>query len=526
MQVDHIQSTLLLARVLAAQHNMKVILTTGKTASVTPTAVSLPRRWVEGTIRSPEAAAMLAGVLDHECVGHARHTDFAVMPKYRAKGKMQAFLLNALEDIRIETCAARVYPGTASNLVAMVKYLAKEDFFGSADTAGCGSPKHELGNAILVLGRARLLQGQDVPLKNVAGAYEKFVAIKYGSLWPQVWALVEQAPSAPTTEAVGMLVDQIWKLIKDLAGKDEPDAPNDPASQAAKELLDDPDANMTDSGDVGDKVSRALARIPLSVDAQVQPARLKKRVAPIPQVWKDVAQRVKAGLGRDFESLMEAKTECRKSVGLTGRRIHSGSLHRVKTLDARIMMNRIIAEGISTAVEMVVDGSASMDDPLADGPEIRRSHAVGGVLYALADLLELHDVPFSAWAFDDGYCCIKGFDERWASLKGCSEVLCDLGGSTIADQPLVEALADLACRDEERKLLILLTDGDSQNVKQIRAAFADAEYLGIDIVVVLIGNEYEHYVDQYRSITGRPLFVTNEMSTLARTVIHAVRASM
>lgn len=82
MQVDHIQSTLLLARVLAAQHNMKVILTTGKTASITPTAVSIPRRWVEGTIKSPEAAAMLAVVLDDECVGHARHTDFTVHETY------------------------------------------------------------------------------------------------------------------------------------------------------------------------------------------------------------------------------------------------------------------------------------------------------------------------------------------------------------------------------------------------------------------------------------------------------------
>jgi hypothetical protein len=527
MQVDHIQSMLLLARMLCSQYNMKVVLTNGKTASVTPTAVSLPRRWVEGTARSPEAAAMLAGVLDHECVGHARHTDFTVMPKYRTKGKMQAFLLNVLEDIRIETAAAGVYPGTAGNLVAMVEYLAKDGFFGTAPTAGSGSPKQELGNAILVIGRARLLKGQDQPLKEVAEAYEQFVSTQYASLWPQIWAFVEQAPAAQGTVEVGVLVDEIWKLIKKLAGADEPDTPEEQAAQsAAKDILADPDASITDSGDIGDKIGRALASTPLSADTHMERSVRKPRVGPIPQEWVQVSQRVKAALGRDFEALMEAKTECRRSVGLTGRRLHNGSLHRVRTLDARIMTQKIVAEGLSTAVVMVSDGSGSMSDPLGDGSGISRLTAIGGVTYALADLLELHEVPFSAWTFDDGYCCIKSFEERWSSHKGRSEVICTLGGTTIADQPLVEAIADLACRDEERKLLIFQTDGDSQNMRNVEVAFADAEQLGIEIVVVLIGEEFEHHVDQYRRITGRPLFVTNGMSTLARTVINAVRASM
>ncbi|NEX63378.1 hypothetical protein [Noviherbaspirillum galbum] len=527
MQVDHVKSMLLLARMLAARYNMKVVLTASKTASVTPDTISLPRKWVEGTAKSREATEMLAGVLDHECVGHARHTDFTVMPKYRAKGRMQAFLLNALEDIRIETCASRVYPGVARNLVSMVDYLSKQGFFGTASQVGANSPKHELGNAILVLGRARLLAGQDVPLAAVANAYAQFVAAQYGSLWPKIWDLVCKAPDAETTVEVGHLVDQIWKLIRQVAGEDPADASDPTANRAARHIETDPNANMTESGDIGEKIGKALASSPLSRDAgQIHPSSRKARVAPIPQEWMDVSARVKAALGRDFEALMEAKTECRKSVGLTGRRIHSGSLHRVKTLDARIMMHRIMAEGISTAVSMVVDVSASMSDKLDDGTGISRLQATGGVMVALADLLELHDVPFSAWTFDDGYCCIKQFDERWGSHKGRDKVLSVIGGSTYADQALVESLADLACRDEERKLLVFLTDGDSSNMKQVEAAFRDAEYLGVDMAVVLIGKEFEHHVDQYKRITGRPLFVTDTMQTLAKTVINAVRVSI
>jgi len=57
----------------------------------------------------------IQGFLDHE-VAHILFTEFTVMSKAMAQGKRIGYLLNALEDPRIEKCMAKRFQGSAHNL--------------------------------------------------------------------------------------------------------------------------------------------------------------------------------------------------------------------------------------------------------------------------------------------------------------------------------------------------------------------------------------------------------------------------
>lgn len=62
-----------------------------------------------------DLCSAIQGFLDHE-VAHILFTEFTTMSKAMAKGKRIGYLLNALEDPRIEKCMAKRFQGSAHNL--------------------------------------------------------------------------------------------------------------------------------------------------------------------------------------------------------------------------------------------------------------------------------------------------------------------------------------------------------------------------------------------------------------------------
>lgn len=69
------------------------------------------------------------GALTHEAAGHIRCTDFGA----KAKNRLADSVLNVLEDIRIEGAIPLMYPGAKNLLGALVKLLAKDEFWQPGD---------------------------------------------------------------------------------------------------------------------------------------------------------------------------------------------------------------------------------------------------------------------------------------------------------------------------------------------------------------------------------------------------------
>lgn len=83
------------------------------------------------TIRIPEindtpAAKTLAwGYLTHEAA-HVRHTDFRTFDATGRQGALVKYLVNVLEDVRVEAAMIHDYPGTATTLWAVEAFLIGE----------------------------------------------------------------------------------------------------------------------------------------------------------------------------------------------------------------------------------------------------------------------------------------------------------------------------------------------------------------------------------------------------------------
>ncbi|SET23871.1 VWA domain-containing protein [Thorsellia anophelis] len=105
------------------------VLFQGKQAKTDGKTIILP----VAELNSPEDKAVMWGYLAHEAA-HIRYTDFNVVANINHPIKHA--LLNIVEDIRIELCLAKAYPGTLNTINAVITYLIanKEIRYPKQDT--------------------------------------------------------------------------------------------------------------------------------------------------------------------------------------------------------------------------------------------------------------------------------------------------------------------------------------------------------------------------------------------------------
>lgn len=84
----------------------------------------------EVALTTPQKARVISGYIAHEA-GHIHYSDFDLLNKLPSE--FDRFLVNALEDSRVERKIVDNYPGAYDNLSALNQYLY-EDHLGEADT--------------------------------------------------------------------------------------------------------------------------------------------------------------------------------------------------------------------------------------------------------------------------------------------------------------------------------------------------------------------------------------------------------
>lgn len=221
-------SLMLLARLLANRHNLEVVVDEkASTARTTRTELTLPLAWINATIpdNGGHIPELLEGVIDHEAAGHARHTDFDVYEACEAQaGPLKRRVLMILEDLRTERLACEVYPGIAKNLARTVELLSTKGLFGNAAEIDRDGPAQTFVTAMLCVGRARLLQGQEAPLCALRQASEAWAASTCPELWLRVTDIMRRAWAAPSTTDVARLAEEVMLLLRDFA-RGEPLSP-------------------------------------------------------------------------------------------------------------------------------------------------------------------------------------------------------------------------------------------------------------------------------------------------------------
>jgi cobalamin biosynthesis protein CobT len=185
-----------------------------------------------------------------------------------------------------------------------------------------------------------------------------------------------------------------------------------------------------------------------------------------------------------------------KSYGLSGRKLVTGRLVRMATGDPRIFSKKIERVEVNTAVMVLLDLSGSMSS---------RYHVANAAAFAL------HNTLFG----------LKGVAVCSAEFSGKDRapeinMLVEFGRKPLSENfnhypfdgtPTHNAIwagrAMLLQRPEPRKILLILTDGCSDNGSETRAATGRAVKDGIEIAAIgIMDGSVRHYWDNHKVITS------------------------
>jgi cobaltochelatase CobT len=184
-------------------------------------------------------------------------------------------------------------------------------------------------------------------------------------------------------------------------------------------------------------------------------------------------------VGRRLEPLLEALTDQEALYLRRGRRIAPRRLHLVAQKRLDVFEHRSESEGIDTAVGILADMSGSMF------AEKAVASTCGALGFALGRAIARFEVPCAVGYFGSQYASVLEIDGRWT--HGRRPWVCDLGGTELL-VPAVEYAQMLSLREEARKLLVVITDGDPNRAQESAAALATAEMLGVEVVTFFIGS--------------------------------------
>ena len=187
---------------------------------------------------------------------------------------------------------------------------------------------------------------------------------------------------------------------------------------------------------------------------------------------KQIALRASTALRTRLQGLLQAKTLQQCQMGRRGR-LHPASLYRLRIGNPWIFQRTVETHGLNTAVHILLDGSGSMTGaPM---------HLASLSCYAVAKALELiPGVNVGATVFPADY----GSVDVCPLIKHGQRVSDNFSITPTGDTPLAEALwwvmQTMLRLKEDRRILLILTDGRPQRMEAAREALGSSPKYGIE----------------------------------------------
>ncbi|WP_396334139.1 hypothetical protein [Burkholderia anthina] len=317
----------------------------------------------------------------------------------------------------------------------------------------------------------------------------------------------------------------------------------------------DKDLPQTDLGDlagaaVNTHSTDARGRVALQVPKAV------KGTQAVPHSWQILATRLRNSLAGDLAAELDTLVSRHRSYGYAGRELATGKLFRLRLGDGRVFRKRVDTYELDTAVTLLADVSSSMGGLMGvvdrvsvqaaphsgsgyvgDTPviattrySVTRMDVSGGAAMAIGEVLEQFEIPNEVIGFGRAYQIIKSFDDTWSSTSGRSDAVALGASATATGMAMTIALSRLYLRDEARRLLIVLTDGEAGDPEMLASAYAYAKSADVEVVTIFIGNSTSG-INQTRAAMksggyAGQMSVVKSHAELPRCVIEAVRRSI
>ncbi|MCQ4861484.1 hypothetical protein NE637_10025 [Desulfovibrio desulfuricans] len=504
----------LLASILGDRYGVQVCIG-GKEACTNGKVIHLPSLPIDC---EPELLALARSFVDHES-GHIRHTDFSVL-KAENLDPVTFNLFNCLEDWRVEKMLSGIFPGCRRNLNWLIRRFFVEQ---AQPRAGDDSPALAVLDYVLLTVRAWDVEEVNSARQNAAIIMEQH----FPGLKEALDAiLVKVYIHCPDTKAAVEYARQIAQCIRQWEPP-QPMATNKYTEKNDQGDMPQPTRETNDSTSQIDQQSwpvqpsSALSDLPLKAlfhaEAQDLPQQLGEILAieltnnsveaagdalnvavegtrpatPLPANQKLQALQASIALRIRLQGFLQAQTQRRCSIGRKGT-LHANSLHRLQTGNARVFQKESEQQGLNTAVHILLDVSGSM----AGAPINLAKRACFAVATAMSHLRGVNPAvtAFPAVTATNSIFPIMRHGQMVPDLFDIRAS----GGTPLAGA-LWWVLQTMLPLKEQRRMILIITDGMPDNPLAANNAIGVAQKLGFEVYGLGIRDEHITYLLPHNS---------------------------
>ncbi len=484
----------LVAAVLGNKYSVKVSIG-GTEAFTDGNTIHLPGLPMDS---DEQLIGLARGFLDHEA-SHIRYTDFPVVQKANLT-PLEMNIWNCIEDWRVEEKLASVFPGCRGNFHWLIRHM-----FGGSIIDDRSPPVKLIPDWILLTVRSWHAPDLSGPRDQA----EAIIESRYPGLTGKIKSILQEVRSNCGTTGDSILyAKKIVELIKSYAKENTASQPppNKDHRSAGNENKDVPVQRPWGDKDQGSDFKHQLKKL-INAGADDLP----KGMGEILQehLAKNVSSnsqdkiRVAVVGSRYFKSLDTAKSpELMKSTTALKTRLQSmlqsvllkrsrisrrgrldtRQLHKVAVSDPRMFIKAEEKQGFNTAVHILIDCSGSMR---------RRMELTSQVCYALAKALDsINGINVGVTAFPADRPVVNGRENT--DITAIHPVVrhgerihtrfhTRASGCTPMGESVWWVLQEMLPLTESRKIILILTDGDPDNLSNTIEAIGLGRKLGFEL---------------------------------------------
>lgn len=535
MNPKHIIKTLpLLASVLGRKYGVEVRIG-GDRAFTNGNIIQLPSLPLDG---DETVIGLLRGYLDHEAA-HIRATDFDALNTANVT-PLEKHIWNMLEDHRVENILSGIYPGCRENFQWLIKHLFLPKPEKSKQKAAAPDPPMLILDWLLITVRSWDVGELGAERDHLRASAE----IRYPGLPHELEPVLRLVPKqcASTLDAFGFACE-IAKIIRkytqvmEQQQKQEHSHTEQEASNALPETEADPPSGQTNAptdprqalqslqklvstgasndlfpSGMGEQLQQMLSNLGKSGEERVQIAvATPKNTQPLSPDELNDSRQATTALRTRLQALMQSIRSVRNHSAYAGA-LNIRKLHSLATGNAKVFLRKGEKAGVNTAVHILLDASGSMNGkPIALAT--RACFAVASALQAIPG------VNVGVTAFPGSW--IPDAPEQqghWQTVapvllhgqKMHTRFMVKTGGSTPMDAALWWVLQQLHPMPEPRKIVVLISDGEPDDLKPTQTAIRAIKDLGMEVYGIGI-----HTISMQTLLPGKGSRVINDIAELA-----------
>ncbi len=533
---DILKSVPLLASVLGNQYNVNVLIG-GDKAMTDGNTIYIPSLPINS---NDEFLGLLRGFIDHESA-HIRYTDFK-LAELNVLTDLEKYVWNCIEDWRIEQKISSRYTGCKANFY----WLAKHFFYDNYKPQKKKTLQKVIPEWLLLKIRSwdvEILEKQILPLEKYLKKTSPKLLTELGALLLEVKAQcestaealehakrivaciekyskqdpinqqdkseltekaeqteqsqqnenIEQSNSDEQNQQLNQ--DEQSQLPKQAQGENQNDATTTETLSVSKTLSTTSDINDLLSSDsrylphtLGEKVGKTLERNrEKDADNRIYSASVgSKPCDKLDDTSLHRAKKVSNALKARLQGLLQAQGLARDSPASRGK-LNKSRLHELGVNNSKVFLRQNKKTITNCAVHILWDISGSMGSKIREASE---------ACYALASALEnTKGINIAVTAFPIQHTMLerKNSNENkqvYPLVEHGKKVhtYFDIssGGCTPLTESLWWVLPRLLAQKEDRKIILLITDGEPDNKISARKALEYANKFGIEVYGVAL----------------------------------------